>query len=314
MTVNDDGNLPVPRSAANELILTIRGEIDRAAFLRQELADQRFQLIQEEIDRRFETVLRDQNLTAVTLRDTVSKLEYRIDQKIDSSVSAAASAITDVKERIGDLSRLLDERYATQVKALDAAFVAAEKAVSVALDNAEKAVTKAEIANEKRFESVNEFRAQQSDIIRGFVSRDEYGTAHHALEDKTESAAARNSERIAELNLRLENVAASAVPRTETSAWKEGLSVKIDDGIKALTDRVSALELRLTSRLDTGQGERDGAQSVTGTGYGKSVFDQYERIAVRSGQRVVTSQVIAAVSVFIALAGVITAIVLAFRK
>jgi hypothetical protein len=111
-----------------------------------------------------------------------------------------------------DHRRMLDERYTTQTKALDAAFKAAEQAVVVALSNAEKATAKAEVAAERRFESVNEFRKTLSDQTATFIPRAEFVSAQNSL-----------SERIA---------------------------------INA--ERVSALELRLTSRLDLGEGGEQG--------------------------------------------------------
>lgn len=82
------------------------------------------------------------------------------------------------------LVRLLDERYGTQTKALDAAFVAAEKAVSTALESAREAVAKAEIAVERRLESVNEFRGQLSDQAAGFVTKAEYAAKVEALAEQ----------------------------------------------------------------------------------------------------------------------------------
>jgi len=81
------------------------------------------------------------------------------------------------QRQLDDMQRMLDERYATQVKAVDAAFLAqqtamqtaltaAERAVQTALLSAEKAVVKAETANEKRFEAANEWRQQSADRER----------------------------------------------------------------------------------------------------------------------------------------------------
>lgn len=50
-------------------------------------------------------------------------------------------------------------------------FEAQEKAVASALQAAKEAVAKAEIAAEKRFDSVNEFRAQLSDQAGTFMPR-----------------------------------------------------------------------------------------------------------------------------------------------
>lgn len=86
------------------------------------------------------------------------------------------------QREIRDLRTLLDERYATQTKALDAAFVAAEKGVVTALASAEKATAKAETAAERRFEAVNEFRAQLSDQNATFITRVEFNAKFEGLE------------------------------------------------------------------------------------------------------------------------------------
>jgi hypothetical protein len=64
---------------------------------------------------------------------------------------------------------------------LDAMLAERDKQISLALTAAEKAVTKAEVATEKRFESVNEFRLTLSDQTKTFVSRGELYAALMAL-------------------------------------------------------------------------------------------------------------------------------------
>ena len=134
-----------------------------------------------------------------------------------------------------DMQGMLHERYETQTKAVDAAFLAqqtamqtaltaAERAVQTALLSAEKAVGKAENAAEKRFESVNEFRAQLADQAATFMSRDESHSIHTLLE-------------------------------TRISAITEAT---VTEGAR-LRERLNALELRLTSRLDRDQGVTEGA-------------------------------------------------------
>lgn len=59
------------------------------------------------------------------------------------------------------------------VNANEQRFKAQEQAVAFALQAAEKAVTKAELAAEKRFESVNEFRNQLKDQTGTFITRNE---------------------------------------------------------------------------------------------------------------------------------------------
>lgn len=159
---------------------------------------------------------------------TVDTLREHLAQQITAARDEMRQQVADVRDvtrqqvtdqrdftrgAADDMRRLLDERYATQTKALDAAFKAAEQAVAVALANAEKATGKAELAAERRFESVNEFRKALADQTATFLPRPEYDTAHAALAER----------------------------------------------VTGLSDRLSALELRLTSRLDRGEGSEAGA-------------------------------------------------------
>jgi hypothetical protein len=127
------------------------------------------------------------------------------------------------RERIDNitaLDRLTMQRFEDNDKALTAALAAAEKAVGVA-----------NTANEKRLDAVNEFRAQQGDLIRSFLTRTEYQAAHSALVEKVEGLADHNAERIGELD-------------------------------KRVTARLAELELRLSSRLDVAGGREVGAEKA----------------------------------------------------
>lgn len=74
---------------------------------------------------------------------------------------------------VDTLKEHMTQRFADQDKAVQAALLAAKEAV-----------LKAEVASEKRFESVNEFRQQLSDQTNTFLTRNEYAANHSALEDK----------------------------------------------------------------------------------------------------------------------------------
>lgn len=80
-----------------------------------------------------------------------------------------------------DSRRMLDERYATQTKALDAAFV----------------------ATERRFEGVNEFRAQLADQAQNFMTRQEAGVRLDALSEKLDAETSRTQEKFSALELNL---------------------------------------------------------------------------------------------------------------
>src|ERR1700690_162736 len=67
---------------------------------------------------------------------------------------------------------------------VDVRFDAQQKAVDAALASADRAVLKAEVASDKRFESVNEFRKTLSDETATFLTRTEYEHEHKALDEK----------------------------------------------------------------------------------------------------------------------------------
>src|ERR1700691_4940343 len=70
-----------------------------------------------------------------------------------------------------------DIRYEQRFKAMD------EK-TSLALTASEKAVSKAEIATEKRFDAVNEFRGTLSDQARLLIPREEVNARFAAFDQK----------------------------------------------------------------------------------------------------------------------------------
>lgn len=152
----------------------------------------RYTLIQQEMDRRFETALREMGLRDDHRTEMHQLMQEEMDRRF-----ADTKAWLD--ERHESQKTALDERYATQTKALDKAFDASAEAVQVALANAEKAGAKAEAASDKRFASVNEFRQQLSDQTATFPTRNEVNTKF----DGVSAEQARTTQRIADLELRL---------------------------------------------------------------------------------------------------------------
>lgn len=90
--------------------------------------------------------------------------------------------VARIEERLAALDRLTDEKFVTLAELMK---FQADK-VALALTAADKAVTKAEVANEKRFESVNEFRDTLSDQAATLVSRAEHDATSAAFADKLE--------------------------------------------------------------------------------------------------------------------------------
>jgi hypothetical protein len=101
------------------------------------------------------------------LRELVDERDLRYEQKFKSIDERTVLALTSS-----------DMRYEQRFKSMD------EK-TSLALAASEKAGTKAEMATEKRFDSVNEFRGQQKDMMASFASRTEVEARFKGLEDKS---------------------------------------------------------------------------------------------------------------------------------
>jgi hypothetical protein len=76
------------------------------------------------------------------------------------------------------------QRFTAQSDALSAAFAAAKEAVAAARDAQDRAVLKAEVAADKRFESVNEFRKTLTDQQQTFMPRAQVDEIARGLTDK----------------------------------------------------------------------------------------------------------------------------------
>jgi len=153
------------------------------------------------------------------------------------------------------LRALLQERYETQTVALQTALASAEKAVNVALLSAEKAVIKAELASDTRFASVNEFREQLADQAQTFMPRAESGARHDALAESTTREVNRLVTRVQELDLKL----ATLPSRQELAAMLDALGSKVESN----GGKVTALELRVTNKLEHGSGIDEGNRGRT---------------------------------------------------
>lgn len=98
-------------------------------------------------------------------------------QQLDATNEQQARDLVSLRDyierRLSDMEALNGER-----------FKSSKEAVATALSSAKEAVVKAEIATEKRFESVNEFRGQLNDQAATLMSRREYLGTHEAMLEK----------------------------------------------------------------------------------------------------------------------------------
>jgi multidrug resistance efflux pump len=88
-----------------------------------------------------------------------------------------------LREMIDLLTKQTDLRYTER-------FDAQERAVTAALASAKEAVTKAEVATEKRLESLNELRQVVQDILNKTMPRVEAEQSFKSLQEKLDTAVA----------------------------------------------------------------------------------------------------------------------------
>jgi hypothetical protein len=179
--------------------------------------------------------------------------------------------------QLEDLSAKLDERYATQTKATDAAFVAQQTAMKTAFDAADKAVQAALAAAKE-------------------------------ASGKAEGAADKRFEATNEFRAQLTDQAQTFMPRLEYDTAHRALTEKLDIAISRNAERVSALELRLSSRLDMGAGEQKGARTVADDGRWRDTYNQSGRTAADQAKYSVVAMVISGISVIVAVAMVLVVI------
>lgn len=103
------------------------------------------------------------------LAETVNRTPTDIQVAVEGLGSSFGMEIKRLYEQVGSLDRLTDAKFITQKTMLDAQ----ANQVAIALEASEKAIIKAEVATDKRFEAVNEFRKSLSDLSSMMATRRE---------------------------------------------------------------------------------------------------------------------------------------------
>ena len=88
------------------------------------------------------------------------------------------------EQRFDASQQALTVGFAAAKAAVDASFAAQKEAINAALAAADRAVTKAELATEKRFESVNEFRGTLDNQQRTLIPRSEVTVLMDGVNEK----------------------------------------------------------------------------------------------------------------------------------
>jgi hypothetical protein len=123
------------------------------------------------------------------------QLRSHYDALLDQNMQSRAALHEHYDVLIGEIDKRYQARFLAVEQAVTTAFVAQEKAITAALLSAQAAVNKADLANEKRFDAVNEFRGQLGDQQRTLMPRAEAEALFKSLTDKIEVQAARGDRR-----------------------------------------------------------------------------------------------------------------------
>jgi hypothetical protein len=114
-------------------------------------------------------------------RDAAKELiEIKIDKVDDASTARYLDLETTAREQVTRIDQLLaemDKRVAGQI-------AAQAHVMDLSLAAAKEAVAKADVAYEKRFDNVDEFRKQLSEQAHSFLPRREYEAVHQQLLDR----------------------------------------------------------------------------------------------------------------------------------
>lgn len=126
--------------------------------------------------------------------DRLQSLTQRFEQMGASLNEGRIAAVKEVHGRIDtlistkyEMNRQISEATGERLKEVARRFEEAQNMVTTAMSASEKAVLKAETANEKRFESVDEFRSQLNDMIRNLLPRGEADARFSALSEKIDN-------------------------------------------------------------------------------------------------------------------------------
>lgn len=90
--------------------------------------------------------------------------------------------VLEVKELLAEKVKHLEDIIDKNQQICDQRFEALDETTHIAMMASEKAISKAEVATEKRFEGVNEFRLALSDQTNTFMTRKEFDAKWEGME------------------------------------------------------------------------------------------------------------------------------------
>lgn len=218
-------------------------EYQRALDVGTQHLDGRFKALREYVDAIFHeheravTLVREQaGAQAKDLNGTTARLEYvnavfqEHRRAIDGSLSGNARAIEGVlvqvsanqvaQQRAVEVALVQVEQRILAVQDVSSERVSAvQQAALAALGASEKAIVKSEISTEKRFEAVNEFRAQLADQTRTFMPREVADALITELRRSAENQIAELRNQMASLQQRMDQSTGSSAGATKSIGY-----------------------------------------------------------------------------------------------
>lgn len=197
----------------------------------------------------------------------VQQMDRRFEERFIAQEKAFDTALTGIKTHydalLAERDRRYDERVQSQEKAVEVSFKNLSKDLKdqieqvrhetiVAMEAADKAISKSEITTEKRFESVNEFRSQQADIISTFARKSEIEARLIGITEKVEGVYAQSAQ-----------IAASALPRNEYDRAHVDLAERVIQVEKALVEKMEAQAKAFETRIALLQSQVSSLEAIT---------------------------------------------------
>lgn len=131
-------------------------------------------------------------LALAAAKDTTAIAQSTADKAVAKAEAAADKQY--LESQIAGLRDSFNTQIESRREALNAALAAAKDALNAAITASDRAIAKAEESNNKRFESVNEFRKTLSDQTASFITRNEYSVQHVTLVERVASLEKTRSE------------------------------------------------------------------------------------------------------------------------
>ena len=163
----DSGNWTAPQ--IKEFVESILTEKDRALEMATDEREKAASALRGEQQRALDQANQEREKAAQNLRVELARAIAEGDDRLREHIQ---NQIVQIREALASADKLEIER-------VDAANVKTDgvrREVQLVQGFSEQAISKAEVSTEKRFESVNEFRAQLADTIATFVPREVFDT------------------------------------------------------------------------------------------------------------------------------------------